>query len=210
MQMYETLRRSPDDIGKALRSMPQGPEAYYGWRGKKPTSLNPVLQAARFIYLNRFCFNGLYRANREGAFNVPYGGTRVGDLPTTKDLVAFADLLHNATLRCGDFTETIKDAGPGDFVYLDPPYATQGSFRRGHHYTYDTFGTGDIARLDNVLLDLDRRGARFVVSYADSEEGRFLAKRYYCQSAEVRRSIAGFAGQRARSWELIISNQPPH
>ena len=143
-------------------------DKYYEIRGKDPKTLEPAERASRFIYLNRFCFNGLYRTNLKGAFNVPYGGKRSGRLPTRDELKEIGTLLKRATIVCGDFAETIADVVPNDFVYLDPPFSVSGK-RVFRQYDSADFDTGDLDRLRQSLEELNEKGARFLLSYDDSE-----------------------------------------
>lgn len=179
---------------------------YYLLRNQDPTRMAPARRAARFLYLNRYCFNGLYRTNALGRFNVPFGGDKSGTLPDAEALRSYADALATAELMGGDFEAIVDLAGTGDFVYLDPPYAVKTEWRRGHHYTQDAFEVSDVYRLDGVLKRMDGHGAKFVLSYADSPEGRWLARDWHSSTTQVRRSIAGSAFKRVRLNELLISN----
>jgi DNA adenine methylase len=206
--VYRTLRRYPERIYALLALMPRDKQTYYEVRSRKPRMLRPIERAARFLYLNRFCFNGLYRTNEHGTFNVPYGGTRSGSLPTLDELIGSGKLLRRATLVQGDFSATLRLVEEGDFVYLDPPYqiASRRVFRQYHR---TAFSVADLSRLRAELERVDREGASFLLSYADSAEGRALAAGYAKRRVRVRRNIAGFAGHRRWSYELLISNRRP-
>ena len=118
---YQVIADAPRAVARALSEMPTDPDFYYELRARDVPSLSRVARASRFVYLNRFSFNGVYRTNRKGAFNVPRG-RKTGSLPTVESLVAVAKVLKNATLVCGDFENTLSYAKRGDFVYMDPPY----------------------------------------------------------------------------------------
>lgn len=166
---------------------------------------SPIKAAARFIFLNRFCFNGLYRTNNQGVFNVPYGGNRTGSLPSKDHLRSIADMLRNCELESRDFEATVEQAGEGDFVYLDPPFAV-GNRRIFRQYGPSNFGYEDLQRLSKSLKRADSRGASFVLSYAYCKEALTEFSFWPKRKVMVRRNIAGFAESRKTAAELIISN----
>ena len=202
---YCAVRDNPADVHKTLSGMENNSDKYYEVRGKDPDTLQSAERASRFIYLNRFCFNGLYRTNLKGAFNVPYGGERSGRLPTLEELKEIGVLLKRARIVCADFAETIADVAPNDFVYLDPPFSVS-ERRVFRQYDSADFNDGDIDRLRESLEELDEKGTRFLLSYDDSKEGERLAEGFHKREVRTRRNIAGFSGSRRIASELLISN----
>src|SRR6266540_3596065 len=200
IETYEQVRDATSAVVAALSGFRKGKARYLLVRALEPSALAPAERAARFIYLNRCCFNGLYRTNREGRFNVPYGGKRSGPLPTQETLEQCARLLRNAELVPGDFETVLHRVEPGDFVYLDPPFSVRAR-RVFREYGPSVFGKEDVLRLKRCLTLLHERGAAFLVSYADSAEARELAAGYYVGAASVQRNIAGFAKSRVRARE---------
>jgi DNA adenine methylase len=205
---YIQVKENLQPVLDALSRMRKSKALYLTLRSQDPSRLPPAKRAARFIYLNRFSFNGLYRTNRSGAFNVPYGGERCGDLPSTGLLTQCSLHLQRARVLCADFETTLKGAHEGDFVYIDPPFSIAGR-RVFKEYSAATFGDDQVDRLRHLLLRLESRGAAFLLSYADSSEGELLARGFHAEAHSVRRNIAGFAGQRAPSTELLIFNRKP-
>jgi DNA adenine methylase len=116
-------------------------------------------------------------------------------------------LLQNASLQHGDFEDTLSQAKPGDFVYVDPPYAISDR-RVFREYLPGSFSSQDLGRLATALQSLDERGVRFLVSYEDSHEAEELLGRWLPRRMMTRRNIAGFAGHRRSSPELVASNAP--
>lgn len=108
---------------KRLSNMRPNRRTYIRLRSFAPDDLGRAARAARFIYLNRYCFNGLYRTNQRGQFNVPYGGEKSGRLPSAEVLRQCSRRLKTARLIAGDFEQVLRLAVKGDFVYMDPPYA---------------------------------------------------------------------------------------
>jgi len=178
---------------------------YLRWRRLNPELLDRETRALRFLYLNRNCFNGIYRTNLDGRFNVPMG-TRLGEYFSKDDLLNCSKLLQRATLVAGDFVKTLERVKAGDFVYLDPPYAVT-SRRIFKEYGKKIFGTADVPRLSESLREIVRRSADFLVSYADCAEARALANEWNSVRLPIKRHIAGFAGDRKKAYEWLISNR---
>jgi DNA adenine methylase len=203
IQTYRAVRDDPAGVHRTLIRFAKGRTAYERLRatrrGHKPW------EAARFIYLNRFCFNGLYRTNRDGEFNVPYGAPKTDNLPGLDQLRVCAKLLARAHLRRADFRVPLGLVEAGDFVYIDPPYAI--SRRRVFvQYSSEHFSARDLDDLAACLKEIDRRGASFILSYADSQEARDLFGGWKRRRFAVRRNVAGFAGARRNHYELFVSN----
>lgn len=197
MTTYAAVAAAPQAVATALSGLgPPSASEYYRLRALDPMCLDIWTRAARFLFLNRFCFNGLYRTDRRDRFNVPFGATRAGRLPTAEELCEYGATLSAAELVAADFEETVDRVGTGDFVYMDPPYAVKEQWRRGRHYTGDAFAVDDVGRLRDAMHRIDAEGAVFLVSYADSDEGRSLGVGWTVQLASVRRSIAGSAFKR--------------
>ena len=205
MHAYATLKAHPRLLHRAVTDMPLSKSYYYDLRRTPPEGLDNLARAARFVYLNRSCFNGVYRLNREGRFNVPRG-RRPGAIPSQSHFVRCANALRRAELISADFELTASKAKPGDFVYLDPPYAKKGSRRRGE-YGYSSFDTPDIKRLARCLLELNERNVTFLLSYADSREISEIGSKWSTRTVLVRRHVAGFQRHRAVVREVIISNR---
>jgi DNA adenine methylase len=203
---YQQVKAAPDDVAAALDRFKPSSEEYYRLRAIDLKVMRPAERAARLIYLNRYCFNGLYRTNRQGVFNVPYGGEKVGQLPSLDMLKSCQLLFQRATLIAADFAETLKLAKRGDFVYLDPPYTTT-SGRVFNEYDASAFRQVDIVRLRKWMDKLTAKGVRFVVSYAHCSEARILWQGYESEFVDVRRNIAGFAKSRRTSLEVLITNR---
>jgi DNA adenine methylase len=186
--------------------MPVTKTFYYQLRSANATRLPVTQRTARFIYLNRFCFNGVYRTNKQGRFNVPRG-IRTGTLPGRNELLAWAETLSRARFKAGDFRACLDNAGAGDFVYLDPPYSKPGIRNRGE-YGYDSFSELDIPRLAQCLTDLDDKGATFLLSYRYSAGIVAAFPMWHRRAIIVRRHVAGFVSARTNVREVLFSNLP--
>jgi DNA adenine methylase len=205
IHVYETLKKDAGSVARSLRRMKVGRDEYLAVRSRDPHGLSPAARAARFIYLNRFCFNGLWRTNQQGKFNVPYGGRRCGQLPTDNELADFARRLKNARFVAGDFEAVLKQTRLGDFVYMDPPFRVTAA-RVFTQYDRSAFSHSDLLRLRSWMERLHARSIAFLVSYAESEEATFLSEGFSNRKLLVRRNIAGFTARRRAFGEVLISN----
>jgi DNA adenine methylase len=203
MATYDAVRDSADAVAARLGEWSNDRDSYLLVRDIDPADLDSTGRAARFIYLNRLCFNGLYRTNREGRFNVPYGGLKSGTMPTATWLRACADLLRGARFVAGDFEKIIARVRPGDFVYMDPPFRVEGRRVFGE-YDPASFSADDLVRLRKAMARITRKDASFVVSYADCDEAVELGRGYRSATVKVRRNIAGFASKRTVGTEVLI------
>lgn len=202
---YMQLKQNSDLVIETLCNLEGTRDKYYQYRSISPQSLPKYERAVRFIYLNRFCFNGLYRTNQQGLFNVPFGGGKSGVLPSPDMLRTVASLLKKTTFVSGSFEKTLSRVKVGDFVYLDPPYSIQ-SRRVFNEYSHHVFGDDQLALLKAHLKRLNRMGIPFLVSYGFSREATELAKGFNRREVVVQRQIAGFTAKRRRSRELLITN----
>ncbi len=205
IESYEVVRESPDRLYNILSAMPVGASSYYKVRQQIPSKLSRIARAARFIYLNRHCFNGIFRTNKSGQFNVPFGGLKPGKIPRVETFRQCAILLSRAALRTCDFGHILRDTKLGDFVYLDPPYAVE-SRRVFRQYCSKEFAKKDLERLACHLHRMDARKVHFVLSYADCAEARHFFKDWNPTRMRVRRHVAGFTGSRRTAYELIATN----
>ena len=188
---YEVIRDRLDVLLASLRKHKDGPEYYYWVRAlPQERKLTDVQRASRFIFLNKRCYNGLYRVNSRGEFNVPIG--RYKTPPRIFDeanLRSISSLLRGAELRTTSYELALERAGQGDFVYLDPPYAPPSATAYFTSYTKDSFGDADQARLAEILRELDRRGARFLLNNHDTRSLRRMYAGFNIDVAMASRMI---------------------
>ena len=169
---------------------------------------DPVERAARLIFLNHTCYNGLYRVNAKGQFNVPHGRyvkPRIADVP---GLRAAAACLDHAELACEDFEAACAHARRGDLVYLDPPYYPLSATSHFTAYTANAFGPGEHERLRDCFEALTRRGVAAILSNSEHPAVRELYEgRGYCLDVvEMSRAINSVGSGRSRIPELLIDN----
>lgn len=203
---YSVLAKHPRLVSRQVRGWNSSDTTYYSIRATNPADLDEVQRAARFIYLNRHCFNGVYRINRQGQFNVPKG-VRTGSVPSEQQFYRCSVALRNAKLISSDFFTLSSKAKEGDFVYLDPPYA---SIERPTHgeYSYDSFGRDDLPRLISSLEAIDHVGATFLVSYSYAKSTELTKSGWPYKRIQVQRHVAGFSKHRKRVYEILLTNNP--
>lgn len=204
IETYRTVQRCPRAVWERASMLGDTPDDYYAIRAIPRERLNAYERAAQFVYLNRYCFNGVYRTNRAGRFNVARGKGHLF-MPDLDAFQAFAKRLRAAELRCSDFEEILAEAGQGDFVYLDPPYALGDKRDRGE-YGCDAFREKDEFRLIASLRAADRRGAKILLSYSPATTVLQGLKKWQRHDLTVARNVAGFTSARRSANEVLLSN----
>jgi DNA adenine methylase len=209
IEVYRVVRDDPETLVRALKPMQKHVrDAEYFYRVRASSPRLPVRRAARFLFLNKTCFNGLYRVNKAGHFNVPFG--RYKTPPQLFDPEALHDAsraLQNVELVVGDFATTLEVAARGDAVYLDPPYAPRSETSRFTSYTTGGFGAQDHERLADTFARLKRRRVRAVLSNASTLFTRALFEAHEVEVFRVGRTISAAAKRRAPVDELIVTHR---
>jgi len=203
---YEGIRDNWSKVQTLLRRHQRnhGDEHYYAVRASQPRGV--AQRAARLIYLNRTCFNGVYRVNRQGLFNVPKG-TRDSVVFETDDYQSIAALLSGARIWLVDFEELIDGAGSGDLIFADPPYTVRHNRNAFVKYNETLFSWNDQVRLAHALMRARKRGATIVSTNANHRSIRALySNRCFKLRALSRFSpISADPEKRRRFSELVIA-----
>lgn len=182
----------------------QRAELYYRTRASEPATA--VARAARFIFLNRTGYNGLYRVNRQGRFNVPHGRylrPSIVNAPALRDAAA---ALSGVELRALDFEEACAIAQPGDLVYLDPPYHPLSETSKFTAYTAAAFDWADQVRLAAVFSALTSRGVYALLSNSAHAAIADLYRGFDCEKVPMSRAINSNPARRTAIAELLVSN----
>ncbi|NYF21624.1 DNA adenine methylase [Xanthomonas sp. JAI131] len=175
---------------------------YYQVRSSSPDCM--FSRAARFIYLNRTCFNGLYRVNRKGEFNVPRG-TKNTVVMDTDDFESISAKLKAANLTHGDFGQVIKKCRTGDFIFADPPYTVKHNNNGFIKYNEQLFSWADQIRLRDELVAAAERGAAIMATNADHPSIHELYSDFDVVIAERSSVMASVAERRKRTTEVVIT-----
>lgn len=204
---YLAIRDDSEGVQKALRAHHRQHDEEYYYKVREQNLRTPTTRAARFIYLNRTCFNGLYRVNLKGVFNVPKG-TKENVIRPEDDFPAIAKLLRRPHILARDFSETISEAGEGDFVYVDPPYTVRHNKNNFIKYNEKIFSWSDQKRLAESLRKATKKGAQILISNANhSCISELYDDKVWTQLEISRHSIlASKPEHRKGTSELIISN----
>jgi DNA adenine methylase len=213
VRMYRALAADAHAVIRKLRSHARAHSEryYYGARARwnaRRASWAPATGAAAFIYLNKTCYNGLWRVNRAGAFNVPFGRYTNPPICVPDALLTAHRVLQRADLRCGDYRATLADAGRGDLVYLDPPYEPATATANFTSYTPLAFGRDDQRELAETARGLVERGCHVVLSNSDTPFIRELYAGFRIDAVRCARSINSSADRRGAVAELIITGRP--
>lgn len=206
IEAYRIVKENVEELIASLKEHQNDKSYYYNIRGKDPSSMNPVERASRFIFLNRTCYNGLYRVNNKGQFNVPFGRYKNPTICDEDRLRAAGLALQNVQLVAGDFEETLSSAQEGDLVYLDPPYDPISDTSSFTSYTRDGFGEDEQKRLSHVFRDLNGRGCQVMLSNSDTPLVRELYGGFEFVEVQARRAINSDPKGRGLITELLVLN----
>jgi len=207
IETFAAVRDQPEAVVAALRRHDRSHSKtyYYGVRRSQPRLA--ATRAARFIYLNRTCFNGIYRVNLRGEFNVPVGSKSTALRPED-DFIAWARLLEGAELLSQDFERSLAETGPGDLIYADPPYTVKHNMNNFVKYNEDIFSWEDQVRLAECLHRATGRGAKVIASNANSQSVRDLySGPGWTQLTVSRHSVLAASSENRRpTTEIVVSN----
>lgn len=211
INVYKAIRDETDKLLELLRehSVNNSSDYYYEIRGLDRTedfgSMDPVARAARIIYLNKTCFNGLYRVNSLGQINSPYGRYKNPNIINEVGIRALSRYLQgDIDLCCGDYAKCLVDLPKGAFVYLDPPYMPLNATSSFTGYTEGGFSYDEQIRLRNECLKLREQGIRFLQSNSDCKEIRSLYEGFEIKTVQAKRAINSKGSGRSAINEVLI------
>ncbi len=203
---YSVVKMKVDELIRELENFENEKEFYYKVRSTNPETLNEVQRAARFIFLNRTCFNGLYRVNKKGHFNVPFGRNVNANFKDVDRLKSASGALQGATLICDDYKSVLKMyARKGDFVFLDPPYHPIGKNADFQRYTKEFFYEDDQIELRDEFNRLVNLGVKVVETNSNAMFIKDLYTGYSIDVIETKRMINSVSNKRVGQ-DLIISS----
>ncbi|BDQ30196.1 restriction endonuclease subunit M [Nitrosopumilus zosterae] len=210
---YITIRDRIDDLISSLKSHEKNYQKdsksyYYSVRESNPR--NEIEKTSRLIFLNRTCFNGLYRVNSKGKFNVPIGKYTNPNIVNEDNLRSVSSILQSskASIKCRDFEAVLRDAKKDDLVYFDPPYQPVSNTANFTSYTNKDFTFDDLNRLAELCTKLDSKGCRVLLSNSNSKEVAeiFSNEPWKISKIQANRSINSNSKKRTGHFELLIKN----
>jgi len=210
---YTTIRDRVNDLISSLKNHEKNYQKdskfyYYSIRDSNPKS--QIEKTSRLLFLNRTCFNGLYRVNSKGKFNVPLGKYTNPNIVNEENLNSVSNILQSSkvSIKCRDFEAVLRDAKKGDLVYFDPPYQPVSDTANFTSYTNKNFTYNDLSRLANLCMKLDEKGCNVLLSNSNSKEvsDMFSKKTWKINKIHANRSINSNSKKRTGHFELLIKN----
>jgi len=210
---YTTIRDRIDDLIASLRNHEKNYQKdsksyYYSIRESNPRS--EIEKTSRLIFLNRTCFNGLYRVNSKGRFNVPLGKYSNPNIVNEDNLYSVSNILQSSkvSIKCRDFEAVLRDVKKGDLVYFDPPYQPVSDTANFTSYTNKDFTYSDLSRLADICMKLDSKDCKVLLSNSNSKEvvDMFSKKPWTVTKIQANRSINSNSKKRTGHFELLIKN----
>jgi len=210
---YITIRDKPDELINSLKNhakcyQKNSKSYYYSIRESNPRSA--VEKTSRLLFLNKTCFNGLYRVNKKGKFNVPLGRYTNPNIVNEENIRSVSQVLQSrkVSIKCSDFESVLGEAKKDDLVYFDPPYQPVSNTANFTSYTHKSFTFDDLKRLAKLCLKLDSKGCKVMLSNSNSQEvaDMFAAKQWRLKKIKANRSINSNSKKRTGHFELLIKN----
>jgi DNA adenine methylase len=210
---YLVIKNNVDELIEDLRKHENTSDYYYKIRDldrdkNRFSKLSDVEKASRLIYLNKTCFNGLFRVNSQGQFNVPFGRYKNPNIVNEFVLRAVSHYLNNNEVKIlnGDFADAVSSAKKGDFVYFDSPYDPVSETASFTGYTLGGFSKDEQIRLRDLFVDLDKRGCKVLLSNSATEFIKDLYKDYRIEIVSATRNINSIASKRGKIDEVLVMN----
>ncbi len=204
---YRVVQEQPESLmdllDEHLREFLKSREIYYYLTRSQHHLENPLQRAARMIFLNKTCFNGLWRVNARGEFNVPIGSYERVKLYDRNNIMAASRALKGVDLKAQDFRRTLEETRTGDFVYIDPPYHPLSPTANFTSYTKDDFGLAEQQELAALFAVAAKRGVRLVLSNSDTPVIRDLYAKFHPEPVKARRAINSNGQKRGVISEIV-------
>jgi len=213
INLYKVIRDNVEELIEDLKKHKNEREYFYKIRDldrdkEEYSKLTPVQRASRILYLNKTCYNGLFRVNKAGQFNVPFGNYKAPNIVNEITLRAVSNYLNKAqiTFTCVDFEEALKGVKKGDFVYLDPPYDPISDTSSFTGYDKGGFGRDAQIRLKKVCDRLNEKGVKFLLSNSATDFIKELYKDYKIEIIQAKRVINSKVDRRGEIDEVLVMN----
>ena len=207
---YVIVQTQVEDLIKSLKKHEHSKEYYYRLRSVDPKTLDDVARASRLIYLNKTCYNGLYRVNSKGQFNVPFWSYKNPKICDEENLRLCAEALKNVSIRRQSFDAVLRSAKRKDFIYFDPPYHPVSKTANFSSYEKSGFGEVEQRQLKDAFVELDRKGCFVMLSNSYSDFTLELFKHYrmkkQLQKVHATRAVNSKSSARGAVREIIVRN----
>jgi len=209
MNFYRVVRDDPEALIKEASKYRYEEKEYYELRSRfNSPDLSDAEYAAILLYLNKTAYNGLYRVNSKGEFNVPFGRHVDPTIVKPRSIARTSRLLNDIEIHCGGYDYILEAAEEGSLCYMDPPYHPASKTANFTDYSMNGFKVGDQEKLRDLCLELDRRGVIFVLSNSRTEKVMELYgdHGFRIEALKTRRSISSKVSSRDSGYDLLITN----
>lgn len=205
INLYQQVATNCDEVIDALQEYTNDEETFYAIRSKEWTTCDPIEAAARMIYLNRTCFNGLYRLNKKGQFNTPFGRYKNPNICNKEKLLEASKVLQNTEIICGDYLDVLKKyATPNSFIFLDPPYVPISENSDFKRYTKEQFYEQDQINLANEVDRLVQMGCKVMLTNSNHPLVHELYHKYKIEVIQTKRNINS-KGDKRKGEDVIVT-----
>ncbi len=213
INLYMVIKEKPGELIEELRTYKNISEEFYRIRSvdreeEVYSKLSDVKRAARIHYLNKTCFNGLFRVNSSGQFNSPFGNYKNPNIVNEVTIMSVSNYFNDANIvfKSGDYADSIKQARKGSFVYFDPPYDPLSDSSNFTGYTKGGFNKNEQERLKSICDKLDSKGIKFLLSNSSTKFIKDLYKDYNIVTVKAKRSINSNGDNRGEIDEILVRN----
>lgn len=207
---YQVIQSDVEALIKDLKQHKHEEDYFYDLRDKDRSPhykrWGYVKRASRFIYLNKTCFNGLYRVNSKGQFNSPFGDYKNPTIVDEENLLICSEALRNVTIKQAPFTSVLNSAKKGDFVYFDPPYVPLSTTSNFTSYSKDGFAADLQTELRDICQALHEKGVLFMLSNSSAPLVHELYREFAIEEVDARRQVNSVASKRGPVKEVIVRN----
>jgi DNA adenine methylase len=209
INFYKIVRDDLNSLIELVSSYENNEQFYYKIRGLKTSDLSQLERAARILYLNKTCFNGLYRVNKKGEFNVPFAGYKNPTICDKEKLKKANEILQGKEILCSDYKEILLDnAESGDLVFLDPPYLSISDTADFKRYTKEFFYKNDHKELSQIFGELYNRGCTLILTNSNHPLVYDLYKEYKIEIHQTKRNINSNGNKRNGQDIIVVGSQP--
>lgn len=212
VKTYNVIKNNPSNLISDLKKHINTKEYFLDIRSLNPELLSDLEVASRFIYLNRTCFNGMYRVNSRGGFNVPYGKYNNPNICDEENILKVSKALSNVSITNEDYKSVLPKVTKGDFVYFDPPYYPINQTSSFTSYTKEAFLEKQQIELRNLFYELSKKGCYVMLSNSNTD---FIKSIYnelrgiFITNVSAARAINSNGSKRGKISELLITNYKP-
>jgi len=203
---YQVIQKNVEELIESLQKHKYEKEYFLKIRAQDPLKLSAIERASRFIFLNRTCFNGMYRVNQKGGFNVPFGKYKNPIICDAENLRNVSAVLKNTKIFHRGYEEVLKYAKKGDFLYFDPPYVPLNPTSNFTSYTKEGFGLQQQEELRDVFTELSNRGCFVMLSNSDTPIIRELYSDFKIHEVRATRAINSNSAKRGKVGEVVVVN----